>query len=332
MTMMTRLVYCHIITMVIFAATACPSGAQEIIGLGGIAQGVGVSGRTGSWQLEYNEGLGEHFACSISYLNEGHLPSHHRDGNSVQLWTRTTFFDRQLSLAAGVGPYYYFDTVAARTGASYANVHGWGANLSLSAAWYREDRWFLQLRSNLIETTSGPGTVSALVGIGYQLDSPSVPGARPLFQARSENAALSELTFYLGGSIVNSFESESSPALSIEYRRRLLPYMEGSIAWLFEGDKRLTLRNGVSSQLWAVKDFFAEKLNLGIGAGPYFSVDHYQLYNGEERESVGVSAIVTMTAGYRFDRRWSLRSSWNRILTDYNRDTDVIFGGIGYRF
>ncbi len=27
-----------------------------------------------------------------------------------------------------------------------------------------------------------------------------------------------------------------------------------------------------------------------------------------------------------------LRTSWNRIVTDYDRDTDVIMGGVGYRF
>jgi hypothetical protein len=33
-------------------------------------------------------------------------------------------------------------------------------------------------------------------------------------------------------------------------------------------------------------------------------------------------------------RRWpkNARLSWNRIVTDYDRDTDVILGEIGYRF
>jgi hypothetical protein len=51
-------------------------------------QDLDSAGRSASWQLEYNEGMGEHFAYSISYLNEGHLPAHHRDGHTVQLWTR----------------------------------------------------------------------------------------------------------------------------------------------------------------------------------------------------------------------------------------------------
>ena len=42
--------------------------------------------------------------------------------------------------------------------------------------------------------------------------------------------------------------------------------------------------------------------------------------------------IVTLTTSYRFHPHWGVRASWNRIVTNYNRDTDVILGGIGYRF
>ncbi len=319
------------VVFVIITVSACNCAAQEFTLLGGISQDTGFINRTGVWQLEYNEGFGEHFGGSISYLNEGHLPGHHRDGYSAQLWTRTTLLDRRLSLAAGIGPYYFFDTVTAIGGDSYANDHGWGANLSLAATWYAADRWFLQLRSNLIEASSGPGTLSALIGIGYQLDSsPYAP--RPTSPSLTERRYLNELTVYLGGSIANSFDSESSPGMAIEYRRKLLRYLDGSIAWLYEGDKRLTIRNGVSLQLWGTRDFMDEKLSLGIAAGPYFSSDHYHQNNGVEGNFDGVSAILTMAASYRIHPHWSLKTAWNRILTDYNRDGDVIFCGIGYLF
>lgn len=45
-----------------------------------------------------------------------------------------------------------------------------------------------------------------------------------------------------------------------------------------------------------------------------------------------VSAIATFTASYRLRPQWCLRASWDRIVTNYDRDTDVIMGGIGYRF
>jgi len=320
--------------LVLFAVTfaSVTAGAQELIGYGGIAQDIDNSDRSASWQLEYNEGLGEHFAYSISYLNEGHLKAHHRDGQTLQLWTGTTLLDRRLSLAAGVGPFYYFDTLAAKAGASYDNDHGWGANLSLAATWYTADRWLLQFRTNFIETASGLDTVSALVGIGYQLEAPRVPGPRPFADPQTEKTTNNELTVYVGRAIVNSFTSEHSVATAIEYRRGLWTFLDGSVSWIYEGDKRLTRRNGISTELWAVKDFFAEQLALGIGAGAYFSVDNYHAHDGSQEKNRAVSGIVTMTASYRFHPHWGLRASWNRIVTNYNRDTDVILGGIAYRF
>jgi len=46
----------------------------------------------------------------------------------------------------------------------------------------------------------------------------------------------------------------------------------------------------------------------------------------------GVAALVSVTASYRFQPRWLARVLWNRIATDYNRDTDVFLLGMGYRF
>jgi len=39
-----------------------------------------------------------------------------------------------------------------------------------------------------------------------------------------------------------------------------------------------------------------------------------------------------MSVAYRFHPRWGTRASWNRIITDYNRDADVWLAGISYRF
>src|ERR1700743_545869 len=60
--------------------------AQEFSAFGGSSQ---VSNaRTYTWALEYQEGLGRFFAVSFMWLNEGHVPDHHRDGRSVQFWGR----------------------------------------------------------------------------------------------------------------------------------------------------------------------------------------------------------------------------------------------------
>jgi hypothetical protein len=86
------------------------ANSQEFSLLGGEVKNADSRDSSYSWQLEYREAVGDHFAASFSYLNEGHVPNHHRDGHAIQLWGRTDFFNRSLSLAAGVGPYFYFDT------------------------------------------------------------------------------------------------------------------------------------------------------------------------------------------------------------------------------
>ncbi|MDA8165035.1 MAG: hypothetical protein M0017_08395 [Desulfobacteraceae bacterium] len=276
-----------------------------------------------SWQLEYRQGLGEHLAASLSYLNEGHVPAHHRDGYAAQLWAHSPAFAQRLSLAAGIGPYYYFDTTEPQNGGGpYSDEHGWGGIFSLAATWSLESRWLFQMRANWVKTSDSMDTVSALAGIGYQLE-PSSKGPPPVPSVRPKKTTGNEVTLFAGQTIMNSFESEHSTALGAEYRRGLWRYVDWTASWLDEGAHR---PNGPVTQLWAVKAFLNDRLALGVGGGVYLAVDH------PFADHSSLSTIVTLTGSYRFQPPWCLRVSWNRILTDDNRDADVIVGGVGYRF
>jgi hypothetical protein len=312
--------------------TAVPVSAQELFLLGGVMQNTATSESDYSWQLEYREELGEHSAYSISYLNEGHVPDHHRDGNAALLWTGVKLLDRRLSLSAGIGPYYFYDTTNAHGSGDYRNDHGWGAMASAAATWYTGDRWLVQLRSNWIESFNSIDSLSTLIGVGYQLEAPSSPGpaasARPATAAATEN----ELTVFAGTTIVNSFDSPNSAAVALEYRRGIGRYVDWTIGWLYEGDNRLVRRNGLTSQFWLVKAFFEDRFALGVGGGIYVVLDRYQHLLENRESGQALSGLVTLTGSYRFHPDWDLRTSWNRIVTDYNRDTDVILGGVGYRF
>lgn len=90
------------------------------------------------------QGVGEHAMVSFTYLNEGHLPDHHRDGYAPQVWLRTNIINRQLSLAAGVGPYLYHDTASGRGQIDSYNAHGLGGIVSLAVTWYTESRWLFR--------------------------------------------------------------------------------------------------------------------------------------------------------------------------------------------
>lgn len=100
-----------VVLSILFALLAWPALAGEISLLGGYGATNNPVQKASAWQLEYMEGLSEHFALSLSYLNQGHFIEHHRDGNAVNLWVRTNRLHRQLSLAAGAGGVFYYDTI-----------------------------------------------------------------------------------------------------------------------------------------------------------------------------------------------------------------------------
>jgi hypothetical protein len=307
-----------------------PLNAQELYLLGGEIGDTGSSDRSYTWSVEYIQELGEYTAVSLSYVNEGHLPDHHRDGTAVQFWGRTKPMSRRFVLAAGIGPYYFYDTQLASRGGGFSDVHGLGGIFSLAGLWYTESPWVIQMRANFIKTNN-IDTYSAMVGVGYQL------GYRPVRRSpldvrhHPEKTMDNEITLLIGQTIVNSLNSPKSTAQSVEYRRGIAHYLDWTIAWLNEGDNRLIRRNGILSQAWLVRDFFDEHLSLGVGLGFYILVDRYRSPSDKESEDT-VAGVVTLSASYRFNPNWLVRFSWNRIATSYNRDTDVFTIGPGYRF
>jgi hypothetical protein len=303
------------------------SQAGELSALGGIMWNAATDESSHSWQLEYSQCLGEYLALSLSYLNEGHVPDHHRDGHSFSIWGRTPLIDQSILFSAGLGSYFYYDTAAA--GKSYRNNHGWGAIGSLATTIYLNKGYMLEWRANYVETFDSIDTFSTLLGIGWVIDS------QPTGNTILNEATITrnELTIYGGQTIANSFGSEQSFASQIEFRREIMEHIDWSIAWLYEGDNRLIRRNGINSQLWGTVHHLEQRMEIGAGAGAYFAVDHQKEKSGNPQgHTRSIAAIVTLTAAYRAHPKINLRGSWSRIVTNYDRDTDVILGGVGYLF
>ncbi|MGA8181521.1 MAG: hypothetical protein WB792_15780 [Desulfobacterales bacterium] len=307
-----------------------PSDAAELHLLGGIIRDTSMSDFSYTYSVEYKQELGEYTAASLSYLNEGHLPDHHRDGIALQMWGHTKPMRRHFVLAAGLGPYYYYDTDLAGRGASFRDDHGLGAMFSIAGLWYTKSPWVIQLRTNFIKTNN-IDTYSAMLGVGYRLDYQQKHVSSSGVQHAPEKTRNNEIAVLIGQTIVNSRSSPKSTAQSIEYRRRITSYLEWTVALLNEGDNRLIRRNGLISQAWLVRDFFDEHLSLGAGFGPYVLIDRYRSPDNNESEET-LAGIVTLSASYRFTPTWLIRLSWNRIATTYNRDTDVFLIGPGFRF
>jgi hypothetical protein len=314
-----------VILVLLFVLLACPATAQEFYINAGATRDTKTGTTATQWSVTYRQGLGEHAAFSFSYINEGHQPNHYRDGLAAQIWGRTAILDKRLSLALGVGPFAYADTIISPVRDVFQDAHGFGVISSVTATWLGLSPLLLQARFNYIATQHSFDTLSGTFGIGYLLDAkPSE--SKPVQSARTRK---NEITLLLGQTVLNSAKGEKDTAMSVEYRRSLFRYLDWTIAWLNEGDTRPIGRWGVNTQLWAVRDFFDDHLVLGIGLGPYFARDKY---SGEDGQRSTIAGDLSFMAAYRFLPQLAIRAAFSRIITDYNRDTDVFMGGLSYRF
>lgn len=183
------------------------------------------------------------------------------DGLEPQIWLRTNVMDRKLSLAAGIGPYLYFDTTTTSRSNPY-DAHGWGTVVSVAATRYTESRFLYQLRE------------------------------------------------------------------AVEYRRSIAPHVDVTMGFLNEGPGNNEQRYGVAGQVWAVRAFLDERLVFGIGFGPYVAHDRDRGQDG----STALNGVIGMTAGYSLGDHWVARFIWDRVLTNYSHDADILLVGLGYRF
>jgi hypothetical protein len=215
---------CKSVPAIFLCCASALAQAQEISGLGGALRGQD-SAHTFTWQMEYQHSLVEYAAFSAGWINEGHAPGHHRDGPVAEIWWRTTAFDQRLSLAAGIGPYAYFDTIPTTTGDGSHDDHGIGIIGSAAAGWRVDGPWSLQLRFNRIVAKHSVDSSSVLLGVAYRLDG----AATPSNSVAIGSAFDSEVDLLIGRTIVNTLASEDSFAGQIEYRRRFGPNLAWSV-------------------------------------------------------------------------------------------------------
>lgn len=281
-----------------------------------------------SWQLDYRQALHRHLAWSVSWINEGHELTHHRDGVAGQMWAVLPVHSDKFSLSLGLGPYHYFDTELL-PGGTTVNSHGWTPIYSLAATYYTRSPWFLRLTANRINHSNGLETNSVVGGAGYAFGERRVRSPR----RSAENLTTDhELTVFLGESIVNTAESEDSIASAIEFRSGLSPHFEWSASWINEGNPQIIRRNGFATQLWLVEAFLGKSMTLGLGVGPYLLFDRKRAPIAGQDSPRNLAALVSPTATLRFSDQWQARLTWNRVVSRYNRDADIFLLGLGYRW
>ena len=310
--------------------------AQDVSLLVGVTESA-VSNTSGrAWQLEFRESLGRYLAVSGSYLNEGHVRDHKRDGLATQLWGRVPLFRNRVSLDFGGGPYRYFDTQAV-AGGGYVNVGGWGGIFSASTTLYTKSPWFARFVVNHIYVPKNLDANTYVLGVGYHLweerpEEPVKPGTAPETDVPKRKTTGDEVTVFIGQTVVNSLQDQKGFAGEIEFRKGIVEHVDWTMSWLNLGDVRVNRRNGLGMQLWLVDEYFDSRLPIGIGAGPIYFLDRRKNPDGGQGTTRDLAGLVSLSAAYRFSEQWFARFHWNRVFTSNNSDADLFLAGIGYTF
>jgi hypothetical protein len=117
-----------------------------------------------------------------------------------------------------------------------------------------------------------------------------------------------------GESAVNTPGNVRAVATDLEYRRSLTDSIDMTISGIDEGKNKFTNRVGIAPELWWKRNVLDDRLSLSVGAGVDAGLD------GRRKSE-----------GYASDK-FAAGVTWHRILTNYNRDADVVTAGIGVNF
>ena len=318
----------YLYTTIGLLAASCIAQAQDASLLAGAMRADTDAGnRSFAVNVGYTQHLNNYLSLSADYLNEGHPKLHHRDGLGAQLWAHTPVPRKGWSFGAGFGSYYYFDTTTGNGSAGdYRNDHGWGQLMSVNAIYHLHSRAYVEARLSHTHGITSHDSSMLMVGMGYELG--SVPRAIRLENAdRGDNL----LMLLAGRAIVNSFKSETSTSTGLEYRRTFTPNVEGSVILMNEGKVDAAERKGVSAQVWLLRPF-TERTVLEMGLGAYAMRDQLDRTDPDAERTNHVAPIASIGMRYRISDTWRAQLTWNRVITNYERDSDVFLLGAGVAF
>ncbi len=311
-----------------------PAWADETSLLLGRMEALNASESTYSWQVDYRYNPARYLAWSASYINEGHVAGHKRDGVATQLWGRVPLYKGRIYLSLGGGPYRFFDT-AARPDGAFNDVQGWARIYSVSAAWYTRSPLLVRLTANRIKGEGGLDTNTYVLGVGYRLWKEREPEPGELPEETEGEIPLKtgdEVTLFAGRTVVNSLQDQKGIASGVEFRKGIVDHLDWTLTWLNEGDPNVLRRNGLASQLWLADSYLDNRFIVGAGVGGYYFVDRKRPPRPGKEGTRDLAYLLSLTAGYRFSNHWFTRFNWNRVLVDYNQDTDVFTLGLGFRW
>ncbi len=305
---------------------------QELSILYGGAQTTSLKQSSYSYQVDYRQDFTRNFATSLGWINEGHISTHKRDGYAWEGWFTLPTMDDHLAFSIGAGPYYYFDTQRIGGGSS-ADIHGTAPIYSFTATYYSDERWFARVVFNQIVPNNDIKVNTASIGLGFWLGRGERPkkgnfGDLP----GADFVTVNELTVFGGSSVENTFADARTLAAAIEYRHGILPHLDGTISYIYEGDPKVVRRNGVAIQVWPVNAFGNDRFTVGMGFGAYASIDRKNIRQVRGYHAPGISPLVSPTFSVRLSDSWVVRGVFNRVVSYGHADSDVFLLGLGLRW
>lgn len=315
-------------------STAPRAAAQEIGGLTGPWWDLSVSQPASyQWRLDYQQGLSEHWYFETGWVNDGHFSGHLRDGIALQIGARTTLWTPRLvvGLAAGIDRFYDTTNDSSNAG-NYSDVQGFMFIGTGQISYYFDNRWIVRAQGNLeIAPPKSYNGAGVLIGVGYQLQAPTAPGARAKPEPQTSFSTGNEFTAFIGQTVPNGGKSDPKGVAGMaEYRHGVWKYFDLTISYIYQGDNDVLVRNGFAAQLWPARKFGPVELALGFGI--FFAADQKYTPPPGDPKSGAVSLLVSPTVAYRFGEHWLTRFMWNRTVTTYNKNTDFFGFGLGYRW
>jgi hypothetical protein len=288
------------------------------------------------YKIEYRAMIYDGFAAAFDYVNEGHFTGHHPDGYGLELSYQYRFpSDYRMYLVGGVGAFYYFDTITPAGGQS-TDAHGLApmATLSLRGQLWKWNKLDWVLSADSIDPTHDVKDQLLSLGLAYWLSDPSDPGMfdKPRDQSVWAPTYRSELSVYGVLSVINISGNPNAFGASAEYRYIISRSIEGTIAYIYEGDPRVARRSGVTLQLWPVRHDVSSGFEVGAGFGAYAFVDKkHQLIPGQTT-TAAVAPVVSLMLSHAIYSHFFARAIWDRVVSNYSRDADIWRIGVGLTF
>jgi hypothetical protein len=304
------------------------ANAESVLALAGITDATDNPGNSYAWQLQFQEPLSAQTGASLSWINEGHIPHHHRDGAAAQFWYSTQSWNG-LQFVVGAGPYFYFDTEQNGSSLGYSDMHSVAGLLSAAVDLNLSRSWFVRFDVSAVYAPGELNTLGFMVGGGYRLgrgehQDPGGDSVLPTSYVRQQ------IQLFGGDMIYNELDSHVDHEIGIEYRLALLPWVAWSTTWFYAPGDSGSQRNQIATQIWLVDSLQNGKLEFSAGLGVYTPL------GGVPSNSESPPANVSGMSGLRVQWNWSRRSglilTWYRSFTNDDADRDIITLGYGFRF